>query len=363
MVKACILGCSGLELTHREAEFFRRERPLGFILFGRNIDNPEQVKRLVADLKASAGHANVLVLIDQEGGRVQRLKAPHWPAYPAAGTFARVSNDVYEQRELVRLSARLMAADLHELGINVDCAPVLDVPLPGGHDIVGDRGYGFEAETVAVMGRAACEGLLAGGVLPVIKHMPGHGRAVADSHHDLPVVTATRQELEAIDFLPFEVNADMPLGMTAHIVYTAHERKHPATASRKMIRLIRQKIGFEGLLFTDDLSMNALSGTMTDRVKAARAAGCDVMLHCNGKMEEMEAVVAHSPRLRGVAQKRFEAAWGRLNKRIEPINIDEARLRLQQALSRVDKSSPRRTDPTEAFADTSLAVMRELGGV
>lgn len=341
---ACILGLSGLELTSEERAFFRSTQPLGFIVFRRNIETPEQLKRLVADLKSCVDH-EALILIDQEGGRVRRLRPPHWPDYPPAARFAQVANDREEERGLVRLGARLMAQDLFNLGINVDCAPVLDVPQPGAHDIIGDRAYGLTPHDVAVMGRAACEGLLAGGVLPVIKHIPGHGRAGADSHAALPVVDAPLDEILRVDFYPFQVNADMPLAMTAHVLYTAIDARHPATTSKKCIRMIRDTIGFDGLIMCDDLSMNALSGALKVRARASLRAGCDVLLHCNGQMDQMAQVVEEAPKLKGETKRRAEAALKRLLRTPEPLDPD-ARQRFDTAMARAGKLEAR-ADPTE----------------
>jgi len=333
-ISAAIYGCAGLELTSSEQAFFAAKKPLGFILFKRNIDTPEQVRALIAALKVAAGHPDVLILIDQEGGRVQRLKPPHWTAYPPAAAFETMAGSPSQQRELVRLGARLMAHDLRALGINVDCAPVLDVPQAGAHDVIGDRAYGLTADSVAVMGRAAAEGLLAGGVLPVLKHAPGHGRAGADSHKELPVVKSRRDELEKIDFLPFAVNADMPVAMTAHVVYTALDRRNPATTSRKVIQSIREDIGFDGLLLSDDIGMGALKGPLPGRARAALRAGCDVVLHCSGDIEEMRAVSANVPTLKGKALVRLERALARLKHKVEPLDIEEARGRLDLASHR-----------------------------
>lgn len=344
-IRACILGLGGLELTAEERKFFREVQPLGFIVFRRNIDTPEQTKALVADLKACVDH-EALILIDQEGGRVRRLRPPHWPDYPPASRFAEVCNDPDEERAMVRLGARLMANDLFELGINVDCAPVLDVPQPGAHDIIGDRAYGLTPQDVAVMGRAACEGLMAGGVLPVIKHIPGHGRAGADSHASLPVVDVSFEDILATDFYPFQVNADMPLAMTAHVLYTAIDKKQPATTSKKTIRMIRDVIGFNGLLMCDDLSMGALSGELNSRARASLKAGCDVLLHCNGQMDQMEQVVAETPKLKGDARRRYDAAISRLLRHPEPLEIEAARARFDTVLARAGKAEVR-ADPTE----------------
>ncbi|MBW8733037.1 MAG: beta-N-acetylhexosaminidase [Asticcacaulis sp.] len=347
---ACIFGFSGLELTAEEKDFFAEAQPAGFILFRRNVDTPEQVKALTASLRAVARH-EPMILIDQEGGRVRRLRPPHWPDYPPAALFVQVANDREEERGLVRLGARLMANDLFDLGINVDCAPVLDVPQPGAHDIIGDRAYGLTPEDVAAMGRAACEGLLAGGVLPVIKHIPGHGRAGADSHAALPIVDASLDELLNIDFVPFTATADMPLAMTAHVLYTAIDRKHPATTSKKCIRVIRDTIGFDGLIMCDDLSMNALSGELKARAKASLKAGCDVLLHCNGQLDQMKDVFDATPKLKGRARDRFDAAMKRLLRTPEPLNVAEARARFDAALARAANAEVR-ADPTEFQAVT-----------
>jgi len=345
VIRGCIFGCSGLTLTADEVSFFAATRPLGFILFRRNIDTPGQVRALVDALRATVGH-EPMILIDQEGGRVRRLRPPHWPDYPAASRFAEVGNDPSEQRELARLGARLMANDLAGLGINVDCAPVLDVPQPGAHDIIGDRAYGLTPEAVAVMGRAACEGLLAGGVLPVIKHIPGHGRAGADSHTDLPVVDAALDELMRVDFYPFTVNADMPLAMTAHVLYTAIDAKNPATTSKACLKLIRETIGYDGLIMCDDLSMNALSGTLAKRARKSLKAGCDVLLHCNGQLDQMREVADQAPVLKGAARRRAEAAMRRILRVPEPLDVAAARERFDAALRR-GGTIEARLDPTE----------------
>lgn len=305
-ITSAILGCSGLSLTTQEKHFFEDVQPWGFILFGRNIDTPEQVAKLVRELKSCVNHEDVPILIDQEGGRVRRLRPPHWPAYPAGEQFgfAYAQNNEKGLR-FAWLQSRLMALDLLKLGINVDCLPVLDVPIPGSHDVIGDRAYGHEPEIVSQIGLAASNGLLAGGVLPVIKHIPGHGRAMVDSHKDLPIVSTALEELEQIDFKPFKKLNNMPLAMTAHVVYSAIDPKNPATTSKKVIEeVIRGKIGFDGLLMCDDLSMQALNGTFEERTTASFKAGCDVVLHCNGNMEEMSAVASASPNLSGDALRR-----------------------------------------------------------
>jgi beta-N-acetylhexosaminidase len=333
--RALIAGCAGLELTSDEIAFFRDANPWGFILFKRNVDSPAQVRALCDALRATVGRANAPILIDQEGGRVQRMGPPHWPKYPPGRAYGAVhANDPLVRREVARLGARLIAHDLREVGINVDCVPVLDVPVEGAHDVIGDRAYGRDPRTVAVLGRAAAEGLLAGGVLPVIKHIPGHGRAAADSHLALPVVDASRAELEAHDFAPFRVLADMPLAMTAHVVYTALDPERPATTSPTVLAdIVRGHIGYDGLVMSDDLSMKALSGTFRERAEASFAAGCDMALHCNGVMEEMMAVAESSPLLVGDALRRADAALGRIAHEPEPFDPVDARARLDAALA------------------------------
>jgi beta-N-acetylhexosaminidase len=335
-------------LTPEEQRFFSDLQPLGFILFRRNIETPAQVKALVTSLKSLVAH-DALILIDQEGGRVRRLRPPHWPDYPPASRFAEVTNDPSEEREMVRLGARLMAHDLSELGINVDCAPVLDVPQPGAHDIIGDRAYGLTPQAVAVMGRACAEGLLAGGVLPVIKHIPGHGRAGADSHTDLPRVDTKLDELLKVDFYPFQVNADMPIAMSAHVLYRAIDKRNPATTSNKCLKIVRDVIGFDGLLICDDLSMNALSGTLEKRAKASLRAGCDVLLHCNGQMDQMTQVAQVTPKLKGEALRRAKAAIRRIVKMPEPLDVAEARARFDVVMARGQETGIK-ADPTEGHA-------------
>ncbi|MGA7324943.1 MAG: glycoside hydrolase family 3 N-terminal domain-containing protein [Rhodomicrobium sp.] len=260
-------------------------------------------------------------MVDQEGGRVQRLSKPHWPAYPPASAFGAMSAMAgAEAKRAARLSAQLMARDLHSLGINTTCAPVLDVPVPGADSVIGDRAYSGDVDTVIELGSAVAEGLLAGGVLPVTKHIPGHGRATADSHFSLPTVDAPLSELEASDFAPFHALRHLPMAMTAHVVFTAIDPAAPVTISRKAIsEVIRGHIGFDGLLMSDDLSMRALSGSLEERTRACLTAGCDLALHCNGNMEQMVSVAAFSPYLEGRALQRFEAAIGHL---IEPQPFD-----------------------------------------
>jgi len=306
--KAMILGCSGLSLTPEEKAFYKAERPWGFILFGRNISEPQQITDLVAEMRESVGwHAPVL--IDQEGGRVQRIRPPILPHYPSGQALG----DIYraDRKRGLRaawLMSRLHAFDLLKLGINVDCLPVLDVPVEGSSNVIGNRAYGGDPKTVTEMGRAASEGLKAGGVLPVMKHMPGHGRGFADSHHELPVVTVSREELETHDFPPFIAMKDELAAMTCHVVFAAIDDSNPATTSRKVIDgVIRQHIGFNGLLLSDDTSMNALAGTIGERSANIIAGGCDIVLHCNGHMDEMLQVVANVPALKGISLERANA--------------------------------------------------------
>ena len=334
--RAFIAGCSGPSLTPIEAAFYREAMPWGFILFRRNIENPAQVTSLCADLRESVGW-DAPILIDQEGGRVQRMGPPHWPKYPAARAYGALqANDPLVQREIARLGARLIAHDLRAVGINVDCMPVLDVPTAGAHDVIGDRAYGRTPDQVAILGRAAAEGLLAGGVLPVIKHMPGHGRAGADSHLALPVVEASREALEGHDFAPFRMLSDMPMAMTAHVVYTALDPHSPATTSRiVMDEIVRGYLAYDGLVVTDDLSMKALSGTFREKTEAAFSAGCDMALHCNGVMDEMAAVAEAAPLLAGEPLRRSQSALQRIQHEPEPLDPVDARARLDAALAMV----------------------------
>jgi beta-N-acetylhexosaminidase len=304
--RAFITGVSGLELNAAERDFIRTQRPWGFILFKRNIEEPAQVARLVEELRKEGGQPDAPVLIDQEGGRVQRLGPPHWPAYPRGAVFGRLY-DVDQALGLLaaRLSARLIAADLAELGITVDCLPLADVPVAGADAVIGDRAYGTEPEKVAAIARAVTDGLEQGGVLPVLKHIPGHGRATADTHFGLPVVETPKKELKRTDFAAFQPLADLPMAMTAHVVFSALDPAQPATTSATIIHeVIRGVIGFQGLLMSDDVSMNALAGSIAERTRAIFSAGCDIVLHCNGKLDEMREVAGETPELSGEALQR-----------------------------------------------------------
>lgn len=286
-----IFGCRGTRLTDDERALFAEHPPLGLILFKRNISSSEQVIDLVQSFKCVRGEGPVLILVDQEGGRVARLGPPEWPKMAPAGFFGRLAQtDRAAAEQGIRLHGALIAAELAALGINVDCAPVLDLDLPGADAIISDRAFGEDPGLVADLGRIQADALLAGGCLPVMKHIPGHGRARVDSHRELPVVTASATELEQSDFLPFRKNRDLPLAMTAHIVYKAFDER-PATLSTRVIRdVIRGQIGFRGLLMSDDLAMQALSGTMTERAAGAQEAGIDILLHCDGSFKSMDEI-------------------------------------------------------------------------
>ncbi|MCB1540328.1 MAG: beta-N-acetylhexosaminidase [Rhodoblastus sp.] len=311
--RAFICGCSSTVLTADEEAFIRESDPWGLILFKRNVRDREQMRALTSRFRELTGRTDAAVLIDQEGGRVQRMAADHWPAYPSAARLAATATDPIEQVRNVYLATRLIAHDLAEVGVNVDCLPVLDLPVPGSHAIIGDRAYGEDPETVARLGRAAAQGLIAGGVLPVFKHVPGHGRARSDSHLELPTVDATRDQLERSDFAPFRANADLPVAMTAHVVFKAIDPDRPATLSPIVVsEIIRGFIGFDGLLMSDDLSMKALSGSFRDRARALFAAGVDLALHCNGDLGEAREVAAEAPALSGKALERAEKALARI---------------------------------------------------
>jgi beta-N-acetylhexosaminidase len=323
--RAFITGLSGLTLTADERAFLRDARPWGLILFKRNIQDPAQVSALVGEVLRELG-GEAPVLVDQEGGRVQRLGPPHWPVYPPGAAYGRLyDRDPEAGLAAARLGARLIAADLLPLGINVDCLPLADVPVGGADAVIGDRAYGETSAKVAAIAAAVAEGLAAGGVLPVLKHIPGHGRATADSHERLPTVATDRATLDATDFAAFRPLKKLPLGMTAHVVFTAIDPVLPATTSATMVReVIRGFIGFDGLLMSDDVSMNALSGSIAERTRASIAAGCDVALHCNGKLDEMRAVASEAPELSGEAARRAAAALA-ARKRPAAIDLEAAR--------------------------------------
>src|SRR5579883_925342 len=330
MARAFITGLSGHVITADERAFLRAALPWGLILFKRNVQSAAQLSDLIDSFKEQVGRDDVPVLIDQEGGRVQRLGPPEWPAYPPGAAYGRLyDRDPSVGLAAAELGGRLIAADLAAVGITVDCLPIADLPVSGADQVIGDRAYGDTPVKVATIAKALTEGLAAGGVLPVLKHLPGHGRATADSHLRLPVVTADRATLEATDFAAFRPLATLPLGMTAHVVFTAIDPDLPATTSATIIgQVIRGFIGFGGLLMSDDISMGALSGSLAARTRAALAAGCDVALHCNGNLAEMEQVAGAAPELGGEAARR---ANGSLATRRAPTPIDIAAARAQFA--------------------------------
>jgi beta-N-acetylhexosaminidase len=315
--KAMILGCAGKSLTEDEIRFYRDERPWGFILFARNIGEPKQISDLVASMLDAVGRPDTPVFIDQEGGRVQRLRppiAPNYPAGAAIGALYRQDRDA--GLRAAWLLARLHAFDLLKFGITADCLPVLDVPIEGASDVIGTRAYGKDPQTVAALGGAAAEGLMSGGVLPVMKHMPGHGRAFSDTHFELPTVDTLLEELRRHDFAPFKALNHLPMGMTAHVVYSSVDPNGPATTSEKVVReIIRGEIGFDGLLMSDDSSMKALSGDVPVKAKAILAAGVDIVLHCNGVMEEMAGIASGTSALTGKSLARAQRALGYIERR------------------------------------------------
>ncbi|WP_185985604.1 beta-N-acetylhexosaminidase [Aureimonas mangrovi] len=325
--KAWISGCIGLAPTRDERSFFADERPWGFILFRRNVSEANQLFDLVAALKEIGGGDDTPVFVDQEGGRIQRLRPPLAPNYPTA----RDIGAIFRQDEEAGLRAswlqgRLIAGDLLAYGINANCLPCLDVPVEGAHSVIGDRAYASEPAIVSALGRAAAQGSMAGGVLPVMKHVPGHGRGNADSHLELPVVSASLAELEEHDFPPFADLVDLPAAMTAHLLFEAVDPANPATLSPRVIEeIVRGTIGFDGLLMTDDLSMKALSGRFDERARAAVGAGCDMVLHCNGDLEEMIAVSRGVPELEGRAAERAAAAVAVIARGAEPVEGDDLR--------------------------------------
>jgi beta-N-acetylhexosaminidase len=334
--RAFITGVSGTVLTAAEREFIRGMRPWGFILFKRNVEAPDQVSALVDELRNCLGEADAPVLIDQEGGRVARLGPPHWPVYPPGAVFGALYDlDPALGLNAARLSSRLIAVDLTDLGISVDCLPLADVPVAGADAVIGNRAYGTEPSKVAAIARALAEGLEQGGVLPVLKHIPGHGRAVADSHFRLPTVDTSREELERTDFAAFQSLADLPMAMTAHVVFSALDPAHPATTSATIIRqVIRGVIGFQGLLMSDDVSMNALAGSIAERTRAIVNAGCDMVLHCNGKLDEMRDVARETPELAGEALDRARRALA-LRRKPEAFDRQAARAELDALTDRV----------------------------
>jgi beta-N-acetylhexosaminidase len=304
-----IFAFSGLALTDDERALFKASDPAGYILFGRNVDEPDQVRALTDSLRDLAGRDELAILIDQEGGRVARLRPPHWPVFPAGEAFGRLYETApLSALEAARVNALALALTLRDLGITVDCLPLLDVPVPGAHDVIGDRAYGTDPVRVAALGDMTLRGLREGGVVGIVKHVPGHGRAAADSHEELPVVTATREELEA-DIAPFRKLRAAPMAMTAHVTYTALDRDRCASLSSTVIgETIRRDIGFDGLLMADDLSMKALGGSFAERARGVITAGCDVALHCSGDFAQMREIAEAAPPMTAAASDRLARA-------------------------------------------------------
>ena len=337
-MRAFICGVAKTRLTRDERRALAECQPWGAILFSRNVADFEQMRRLIGDIREALGRDDAPILIDQEGGRVQRIGPPHLPAYPAAATFgALYRRNPLLGAEAARLGAKLIGMDLYGLGVTVDTLPVLDMPAPGSDPVISDRAYGSDVESVATLGAAAADGLMSAGILPVMKHLPGHGRANADSHEALPVVDAPLAELEVSDFAPFRLCARrFVLGMTAHILFSAVDSARPATLSGAMIAIIRERIGFDGALMTDDIGMGALEGAVEERAGLAIAAGCDLVLHCSGELDEMLRVAEAVPQLAGEALRRTEAA---LAARRAPAEADrealEARFRELLAMAEV----------------------------
>ncbi len=321
---AAIFGCEGTRLKPDERALFADVRPFGFIVFARNCESPSQLRALCDELRATVANPQAPIFIDQEGGRIQRLRPPHWHNRPTARRFGELfERNPEEGREATYLCARLIAHELRDVGVNANCTPVLDVPVPEAHDIIGDRAYSTNPATVIALGRIVVAGHLDGGVLPVIKHIPGHGRALADSHLALPRVSAPYEELSTHDFVTFRGVNDAPAAMTAHVVYEAIDPERPATTSSRVVqKVIRQEIGFDGLLMSDDLSMGALKGTMSKRARSALLAGCDVVLHCNGNFQEMKEIAAAVKPLTGEALRRADAALAQYRM---PAELDIAR--------------------------------------
>lgn len=332
-LSAAIFGMAGVGLTPEEIIFFSRIKPFGFILFARNCESPEQIKSLVRQLKEISGRDNLPILIDQEGGRVARLKQPHFPAFPPAGEFAELAQkDMEAAKKATYLNSRLIAHELYNLGITVNCAPLADIPIEGAHDVIGDRAFGKTAQQVSELANSFAQGLADGGVISVLKHIPGHGRACSDSHHELPVVDTSLEILRKTDFVPFKALSHLPMAMTAHVLYTSIDAEKMATVSPRAIALIRDELTFDGLLMSDDLSMKAMQGDFTKRTQDVLEAGCDVVLHCNGDMSEMLEIERGLVPLVGKSLERAEKAMSGAGKTKE-FNVVEARVSVNNLLN------------------------------
>ena len=333
-VKPVIASCAGLALDDEEMALFAAERPAGLVLFQRNCDTPDQLRALTDAFRRAVDDAQAFVLIDQEGGRVARLRPPHWRAMPPAAVFGRMArHDFVHAAAALQLASAIVAHELLEVGITVNCAPVLDVPAPGAADVIGDRAFADDPDLVARLGRVAVDAMLGAGLLPVIKHMPGHGRAPLDSHHATPRIDADIESLYAVDFVPFEALADAPMAMTAHVIYEALDQDHPATVSKTVIEeAIRGHIGFEGLLLTDDIGMGALGGALGERARAALEAGCDLVLHCSGVFDEMRALLEAFDGIDGATRERVTRARERVAG-AGPVDVESAASRLETLLA------------------------------
>jgi len=333
-MQSAIYGLEGFALNEDERAFFRDAEAAGFILFRRNCENQDQLLRLTDSLRAISGRDDVPILIDQEGGRVARMRPPEWPAFPAAEKFANLYRAAPSSAiEAVRSNARALALMLRSAGINVNALPLLDVRQEGATDIIGDRALGSDPMQVAALGRAVLDGMASAGVVGIVKHMPGHGRALVDSHKELPVVTASAEELE-VDLEPFERLAAAPMGMTAHVVYTAWDAERPASLSPVVIQqIIRERIGFEGFLMSDDLGMEALQGDFGARAAGAVAAGCDAALHCSGRMDEMIAVASAVPAMSPEGHERLTRAMAATRIDFEPVDFAEEIAKRDQLLA------------------------------
>jgi len=325
--KAFITGVAGPQLGAEEKDFVKDQQPCGLILFDRNIEDRDQLKGLIGDYKEAVGSDHQMILIDQEGGRIQRMREPHWNKWPAGARYGELyREDPAAARLAAVLVYQMMAVELVDVGINVNCVPLLDIPVSGAHDIIGDRALSTDIQAIIELGRSVAKGNLLGGVLPVVKHIPGHGRAMADSHVKLPTIEASRTELEKTDFTTFKALNDLPLAMTGHLLMTDLDPLHNVSVSPTIIKdIIRGAIGFDGLLMSDDLSMEALSGTIGERGRDVVAAGCDVALYCKGVLAQMVDVAQSVPVLEGKALERFDQAMGLIH---PPEAFDE-----QQAMS------------------------------
>jgi len=336
-VKPVIFSCEGLALSDAEKNFFAHEKPLGFILFGRNVETPKQVSKLAADFRQAVGRPDAPVLVDQEGGRVQRLKEPHWYKAPSFGTLGAIYNlDPDKGRRAVSLATRLIALDLTAVGISVNCSPCLDLSLAETSSVIGNRSFSEKPEIVAELATIVCDEYIKAGIAPVIKHLPGHGRGAVDSHIELPTVDASMEELLTSDFVPFKQLSHMSWGMTAHIVFEAIDPDYPATQSNIVIEdIIRGEIGFDGVLLTDDLNMNALSGTLGHRAKLAQEAGIDILLHCSGKLDEMREVAAACSPITDEIIRRIETGPSAIAPVSTEAEIDQMKEELAELLALV----------------------------